>query len=78
MRRSRRSAQSRFIELNPRLCRACWKCCEACPVQALGKVSVLWHRHAVFRAGDDCIGCGKCVSACAAGALRRRAKEERP
>jgi ferredoxin len=40
------------------------------------KVSVLWHKHAVFRTGDDCVGCGNCVAVCEPAALRLRTAEE--
>ncbi|MDE6305779.1 MAG: 4Fe-4S binding protein [Muribaculaceae bacterium] len=53
-----------------RRCTACWKCVEACPQQAIKKVSFLWHKHAIptYR---NCIGCNVCVKACLHGCFRR-------
>ncbi|MDE6125918.1 MAG: ferredoxin family protein [Muribaculaceae bacterium] len=44
-------------------CTACWKCVEACPRHAIGRVRFLWHRHAVPHF-IKCVGCNKCVAAC--------------
>jgi Fe-S-cluster-containing hydrogenase component 2 len=71
-RKHRNRHHTRFIELDTRACQACWRCCDVCPTHVMGKVSLPFHKHAVFRMGDDCVGCGECVVACAAGALRRR------
>lgn len=68
----RRPPGTRFVELDSRKCQACWSCVDACARQVIGKVSVLWHKHAVLRKGQDCVGCLKCVVACRAGALRKR------
>ena len=70
--RHRAGHRTPFVELDTRVCQACWRCCEACPTQVMQKVSVLWHKHAVFRTGEDCVGCGACVAVCEAGALRLR------
>jgi NAD-dependent dihydropyrimidine dehydrogenase PreA subunit len=67
--------QTEFVELDSRACKACWACCHACPRGVLGKVSVLWHKHAVIRRGEDCVGCGQCIAVCDAGALRSRPTE---
>ncbi len=61
-----------FVSLDTRKCLACWLCVEACARQVLGKVSVLWHKHARLRAGKECTGCLKCVSVCSPKALQRR------
>jgi 2-oxoglutarate ferredoxin oxidoreductase subunit delta len=58
-----------FIRLDTRLCEACWKCIEVCPKKVLGKIDMIWHRHAVIRNGAACNGCKKCVWACESGAL---------
>lgn len=63
---------TRYVSLDPhRRCVACWKCVEACPKKAIGKIVVLWHRHAVFKNADACVGCGKCVAICSHGAFSR-------
>ncbi|MDE6100935.1 MAG: 4Fe-4S binding protein [Paramuribaculum sp.] len=52
-------------------CTGCWKCVSACPQNAIGKISFLWHRHAkVFR--TRCIGCNKCVSICPNNCFTKR------
>lgn len=76
LRKHRNHHQTRFIALDTHACQACWRCCDACPTHVVGKVSFLWHKHAVFRRGDDCVGCGSCVAVCQAGALRRRSAVE--
>ncbi len=53
-----------YLWINPRICRACWKCLYVCPRQVIGKVGFLWHKHIVIRDGDSCIGCKKCFSVC--------------
>jgi Fe-S-cluster-containing hydrogenase component 2 len=53
-----------YIRLNRHLCQACWKCVEACPHGVIGKVELLFHRHARINYADDCRGCLKCVKAC--------------
>ena len=66
---------TRFVQFDSRKCQACWACVDACARQVIGKVSVLWHKHAALRKGEDCIGCFKCVAACRTGALHRRRVE---
>jgi NAD-dependent dihydropyrimidine dehydrogenase PreA subunit len=67
-----RRRETGFIVLDARVCGACWKCVEACPRQVLGRLTVLFHRHARIVAPDACIGCLKCVGVCETGALARR------
>jgi 2-oxoglutarate ferredoxin oxidoreductase subunit delta len=55
---------SPYVWLNPHGCEACWSCLDACPSGAIGKVSFLWHRHAVFVNSEACTGCLKCVKVC--------------
>lgn len=50
-------------------CTACWKCVEACPRGAVGKVSILWHRHAVMMR-RKCVGCNICVRTCPNGCFK--------
>lgn len=58
---------TKFVAMNPSHCVGCWKCVEACPKKAIGKVGFLWHKHAVFCDADACVGCKKCVKTCPHG-----------
>jgi 2-oxoglutarate ferredoxin oxidoreductase subunit delta len=53
-----------YISLNTRQCQACWDCIEACPNGVLGKVKMLFHKHARIDHPDRCDGCGTCASIC--------------
>jgi Fe-S-cluster-containing hydrogenase component 2 len=35
----------------------------------LGKIDVIWHRHAIVRNAEFCNGCKKCVHVCDSGAI---------
>lgn len=59
------------MELDTKKCRACWRCVAACRKGALGKVSVLWHKHAKLRRSVLCVGCGRCAAVCQTGAIKR-------
>jgi ferredoxin len=67
--KQRHPMSTKYIELNTHLCQACWKCVEACPNQVLGKLIVLWHRHARVDNAESCKGCKKCVRICEKGAI---------
>ena len=71
-RTTRRSRATDFIVLDSHVCDACWACVEACPNEVLGRLSVLFHKHAKIVSADACTGCLKCVRACETGALSRR------
>lgn len=73
-RRPRRHSRtaSPFIALDHSRCNACWCCVAVCPEAVLGKVEVLWHKHAAVDSGERCRGCGRCVKACKSGALSDR------
>lgn len=58
-----------FIRLMTRRCEACWNCIDVCPKQVLGKIDLIWHRHANIRNAEACNGCKKCVRTCESGAL---------
>jgi ferredoxin len=64
-----RGRETKYIRLEPRLCQACWKCLEACSLQVLGKIDLVWHRHVRIRDASACNGCKKCVRTCDSGAL---------
>jgi 2-oxoglutarate ferredoxin oxidoreductase subunit delta len=79
-RRARRAPRDRaehprratdFITLDTGACEACWECVEACPNEVLGRVSMLFHKHAKVVDSAACTGCLKCVRVCEAGALTR-------
>lgn len=61
--------QTKYVVLDTHRCVACWQCVAQCPMQVIGKVSVLWHRHAVLRHSEACIGCRRCVKICPHGAF---------
>jgi len=56
-----------YIWANTQNCKACWKCVNACPKQAIEKVSFLWHKHIVFKNSENCNGCKKCIKVCPYG-----------
>lgn len=62
------------VAIDSRRCKACWNCVEACPKGVLGKVSVLFHKHAKVTYPDSCIGCFRCVKACQYGAINKLAR----
>lgn len=61
--------QTKYVALDTRRCVACWQCVAQCPKQVIGKVSVLWHRHAVMVHPEACVGCRRCVKTCPQGAF---------
>lgn len=56
-----------YVWINPRKCKACWKCLDACPKQVIGKVNFLWHKHIVIKNSENCLGCNKCIKTCPYG-----------
>ena len=61
---SNHKAETKFIRIEPRRCRACWKCVDACPHKVIVKVGFFLHRHIMLTDNDTCVGCGKCIKAC--------------
>jgi len=57
------------ISIHSKQCSACWKCIEACNRHVLGKVKILWHKHARVVNAQACIACKKCIAVCENGAL---------
>lgn len=57
------------ILINTKSCDACGKCIEACPKEVLGKVNIIFHKHAHINEAKQCIGCLKCVKACPQNAI---------
>lgn len=68
---------SELIQLDTRRCKACWKCLPACPRKVIGKVVILWHKHARIANADACLGCLKCVKVCESGALAGTGRPDR-
>ncbi|MGS0763400.1 4Fe-4S dicluster domain-containing protein [Syntrophomonas curvata] len=60
------------IMINIEKCVACGKCIEACPKEVLGKVNVIFHKHAHIDKTEQCVGCLKCVKACPQNAIISR------
>lgn len=60
------------ILINTKICDACGKCIEACPKGVLGKVNIIFHKHAHVDESEQCIGCLKCVKACPQKAIISR------
>jgi NAD-dependent dihydropyrimidine dehydrogenase PreA subunit len=60
---------TQYICLDSHLCRACWKCIEACPNGVIGKIDIFFHRHSHIEHPEKCKGCGKCVRACPQNAI---------
>ena len=72
--RTGRHGFTAFIYLDSHKCRACWKCIETCPRGVIGKIDMLFHKHARVADPTRCKGCLKCVKACpqqAISALRK-------
>jgi Uncharacterized Fe-S center protein len=66
---SRDHTRTLYIQIDTKKCRACWKCIENYPNNVIGKVDLLWHKHARINNEDKCRGCLKCVRVCDSGAL---------
>jgi 2-oxoglutarate ferredoxin oxidoreductase subunit delta len=58
-----------YIRIDTKKCKACWKCIESCPKNVIGKVDLLWYKHARINNEEKCTGCLKCVKVCDSGAL---------
>jgi ferredoxin len=69
MKSLRKHNSTDHIYLNTHLCEACWKCIEVCPGGVIGKVEMLFHRHARIEHAGDCRGCQKCIKACPSQAI---------
>ena len=74
----RERARSSHIQLDTRKCKACWKCLEVCQNEVIGKVDLLWHKHALIIHPENCTGCLKCSKSCQYHAISRfdKAKQE--
>ena len=62
-------SKTQFIQLNSKICKACWNCIENCTNNVLGKIDFPGHRHTRIENPDKCTGCLNCVSVCKFGAL---------
>ncbi len=61
-----------YIQLDTHKCVGCFKCVEVCPKDVIGKVHILWHKHAIIRQPEKCIGCYKCVKVCEVSAITKK------
>lgn len=66
-----------YMAVNTGLCKACWKCIDACPRNVLGKIDFIFHRHVRIVNPGVCTGCRACEKACPEGAIAalKRTKE---
>lgn len=60
------------VSFNSKKCKACWLCLEKCPSKIIKKVDFLWHKHALIKDKEKCIGCFACVKACKYGAFIKK------
>jgi ferredoxin len=64
-------ATTKYIQLNTRKCKACWKCVEICDKNVIGRINLPWHKHAVIVRSNNCAGCLKCMKACEHNAISK-------
>jgi 2-oxoglutarate ferredoxin oxidoreductase subunit delta len=65
---NRNHTQTLFVLLDTKKCKACWQCLGSCQNQAIGKVDLPWHKHALIVEPDSCTGCLNCINICQYGA----------
>ncbi|MDR3163247.1 MAG: 4Fe-4S dicluster domain-containing protein [Helicobacteraceae bacterium] len=68
--------RTNYFWINPKKCKACWKCAELCPEKVIGRVGFLWHKHIIIANGDSCTGCKRCVKICPAGVFSESMPDE--
>jgi NAD-dependent dihydropyrimidine dehydrogenase PreA subunit len=68
---SRNRTQTAYIRLDTGKCTACWICQEKCPKNVIGRINLLWHKHARIIDGNNCIGCFLCIKLCKSNALSK-------
>jgi len=68
--RTHNRIENKYIQLNTRNCEACWKCVENCPNKVIGKVNIIFHKHARISNSKKCTGCLRCVKICEYDAIR--------
>jgi uncharacterized Fe-S center protein len=61
-------AQTAYVQLDTRKCKACWKCINACPNRVISKIDFFGHRHARIGESEKCSGCLKYLKTCDFGA----------
>ena len=71
--RKKKNLNTAHIKLDTHLCKACWKCYDACQKDVFGKINILFglHKHIIIANPDNCIGCLKCVKVCERKAITK-------
>jgi len=64
-------ATTKYIQLDTRKCKACWKCVEACDKNVFGRINLPWHKHVVIVRCNNCTGCLKCMKTCEHNAISK-------
>ena len=76
--RKKKNLSTAHIKLDTHLCKACWKCYDACQKDVFGKINILFglHKHIIIANHDNCIGCLKCVKVCEHGAIKKQRQND--
>jgi 2-oxoglutarate ferredoxin oxidoreductase subunit delta len=68
---TREYARTKYIQLDTRKCKACWKCLDSCPNNVIGRINLPFHKHARIINSINCKGCLKCLNVCESNALSK-------
>jgi NAD-dependent dihydropyrimidine dehydrogenase PreA subunit len=60
---------SRYVFIVREKCRGCWKCLDVCRQGVIGRINLLFHKHALIVSPDLCRGCCLCVKVCSFQAI---------
>ena len=64
-------ARTKYIQLNTRKCKACWKCLDICSNNVIDRINLPFHKHARIINSINCKGCLKCFNVCEYNALSK-------
>ena len=67
----REYARTKYIQLDTRKCKACWKCLDICPNNVIDRINLPFHKHARINNSIYCKGCLKCLNVCESNALSK-------
>jgi uncharacterized Fe-S center protein len=67
----REYASTQYIQLDTRICKACWKCLDICPNNVIGRINLPFHKHARINNKINCKGCLRCLNVCESTALSK-------